>query len=297
VLDATQSYPERFRIVRESPDLSVSGAVVQYRPRHLIGTDRQRIDDIGVALVLDGQCAAACSALELGSGSAVELDLSHELVVLGWVDLDTLEEVRRLAEHARPSGRVPTDAGPFCFGIALRSLKTLGYSTITRPSLLRIGFRDVLRDVDPDGARAIRFALSTGQIARVALDADANSLRVVLPRESNVGAAIESALTEAFPAADLRRLPSPTQPDATGYEVRLPLPLSMSELRALIEQMRAGITHLFWRFEPDRSQVVAEQLATFGRRDSLGRLEPDPPAEPRASSTPLPATSSSQVVH
>ena len=293
MLDATGSHADPTRRIQEAPELSVSGAVVQYRRRHLVGADRERIDDVGIALVLYGRCAQACTAMELGSNSIIELDLSHELVVLGWVELDTLNEVRRIAEATGPSGRAPKDAGPFCFGIALRALRTLGYSTITRPSLLRIGFRDVLRDLDPDGARQVRLALSQGRIARVTLDADANSLRVDVPAGDPGHAAVEAALTEAFPSAELRR---DAEPDgASHYQVRLPLPLSMTELRSLIEQMRAGLSHLFWRFEPARSQVVAEQIAAFGRRDSLSRL--DTPVESPVSPSLRVSAPTHPVVH
>lgn len=281
--------------IREASDLSVSGAVVQFRRRHFVGPDRERIDDIGIGLVLDGHCPAASVAMELGSHSVVQLDLSQELVVLGWVDLDTLTEVRRLADAAQGSGRVPKDAGPFCFGIALRCLRTLGFSTITRPSLLRIGFRDVLRDLDPDGARTVRVDLGSGRVSRVDLDADANSLRVDVPAPDEVQAAVAAALAEAFPRADLRK--SEREDEGCTFEVRLPLPLSLMELRALVEQMRAGLAHLLWKFEPGRSQVVAEQLATFGRRDSLQRLEAAPATPPAPGPLPARPAGASRVVH
>lgn len=270
MLDTTHVSADRSARIPGSPDVSVTGAVVQYRQRHRRRTGVEALDDIGVALILEGQCASSCFALDLGSTVPLELDLSAELVVLGWVDMDTLADVRRFAAEADRSGRAPRDAGPFCFGVALRALRTLGYSSVTRPSLLRIGFRDVLRDLDPDGARQVRFEIKSGKIARVSLDAEGNALSVtVTPQSPLPDADLESALTEAFPVAELRRV---DQASGAYYQVRLPLPLGMAELRGLLQQVRAGLAHLFWKFEPNRSQVVAEQLATFGRRDSLGRL-------------------------
>ncbi len=293
VLDTTHMPPERASRIPGSPDVSVTGAVVQYRQRHRRGAGAEALDDIGVALVLEGECASACYALDLGSTVPLELDLSSELVVLGWVGMDTLADVRKYAADAGRSGRAPRDAGPFCFGVALRALRTLGCSSVTRPSLLRIGFRDVLRDLDPDGARQVRFEVRPGQIARVSLDAEGNTLNVVLTPSSDLpDADLESALTEAFPTAVLRKM---DQAAGSYYQVRLPLPLGITELRGMLQQIRAGLAHLFWKFEPERSQVVAEQLATFGRRDSLGRLgDPAPSAQTGEAS---PYEHPSQVVH
>lgn len=293
MLEPTNLTPEPASRVPGSPDVSVTGAVVQYRQRHRRRVGAEALDDIGIALVLEGQCASACYAMDLGSTIPLELDLSSELVVLGWVDLDTLHDVRRFASEVGASGRAARDAGPFCFGVALRSLRTLGYSSVTRPSLLRIGFRDVLRDLDPDGVRQVRFEVTPGQVARVSLDAEGNCLTVhVTPAGAQPHAALESALAEAFPTAVLRRS---DETDEAVYQMRLPLPLSMTEVRGLLQQIRAGLAHLFWKFEPERSQVVAEQLATFGRRDSLGRLgqgSVEVPAVSRVS-----PASAAQVVH
>lgn len=294
MLDTTRlSSPERSARIPGSPDVSVTGAVVQYRKRHRRRSGAEALDDIGVALVLEGECASACFALDLGSTVPLELDLSSELVVLGWVGMDTLADVRTFAADTGRTGRAPRDAGPFCFGVALRALRTLGYSSVTRPSLLRIGFRDVLRDLDPDGARQVRFEIRSGQVARVSLDAEGNALNVaVTPPTPLPDASLESALTEAFPAAALHRI---EQASGACYQIRLPLPLSMAELRGLLQQVRAGLAHLFWKFEPNRSQVVAEQLATFGRRDSLGRLAEAAEAIPQ-----MPAASvidAARVVH
>lgn len=292
VLDTTNLSTERLPRIPGSPDVSVTGAVVQYRSRHRKGGHPAALDDIGIALVLEGKIASACYALDLGSTVPVELDLSSELVVLGWVGMDTLAEIREYAAEAGNSGRAPRDAGPFCFGVALRALRTLGYSSVTRPSLLRIGFRDVLRDLDPDGVRQVRFELGSGEVARVSLNAEGNTLNVaVTPSATVIDAELESALTEAFPSAVLHRTD-----DGVGqvYQVRLPLPLGMSELRGLLQQIRAGLAHLFWKFEPERSQVVAEQLATFGRRDSLGRISEE--GTTSAPSVPSPSQSA-HIVH
>jgi len=295
VLDTTRLSAERAARIPGSPDVSVTGAVVQYRQRHRRRGGAEALDDIGVALILDGKCASACHALDLGSTVPLELDLSSELVVLGWVGMDTLAEVREYALEAGGSGRAPRDAGPFCFGVALRALRTLGYSSVTRPSLLRIGFRDVLRDLDPDGVRQVRFEIRPGHVVRVSLDAEGNTLDVLVPGASTLPEAdLESALTEAFPAAVLRRT---ERPAGAHYQVRLPLPLGMAELRGLRQQIRAGLAHLFWKFEPDRSQAVAEQLATFGRRDSLGRLTEALESVPTGRPPLAAAADPTQVVH
>ena len=94
ILD-TERRPEAMADVPGVCELPLTRAVVQYRDVHEIDSDGGRIQDIGLALVLEGRYASAAEAVDLGSAQVKMLDLSSQLVVLDWIYDPTLEHVRQ----------------------------------------------------------------------------------------------------------------------------------------------------------------------------------------------------------
>ena len=96
----TDHRPEAMADVPGVCELPLTRAVVQYRDVHEIDMDGGRIQDIGLALVLEGRYASAAEAVDLGSAEVKLLDLSSELIVLDWVYEPTLEHLVRLVSAA-----------------------------------------------------------------------------------------------------------------------------------------------------------------------------------------------------
>jgi len=229
-----------------------------------------RIRDIGLALVLEGRYASSAEALDLGSADVKLLDLSGELVVLDWVYDPTLEHISSLVREAA-RGRGREELSRFAFRLALSVLERVGFGPLTRPSLLRLGFRDVCSDLDLNDGTAVRIAQGEGRIVRAHLDYDGNALMVRTPT-AQPDRRLEEALRAAFPETDLRRLVPASAAAAGGYQVRFPLPLSFDELQAELAMIRVGLARLLARFEPERFRAVEGVLDTFGERQTLDRL-------------------------
>jgi hypothetical protein len=267
----TDRRPEAMADVPGVCELPLTRAVVQYRDVHEIDMDGGRIQDIGLALVLEGRYASAAEAVDLGSADVKLLDLSSELVVLDWVYDPTLEHVASLiADAARGIAGQREELARFSFRLALRLLERVGFGPLTRPTLLRIGFRDICRDLDLHEGTSVRIVAGPGRVVRAQLDYDGNALffRTAADRPD---AELEAALLEAFPHADARRLLS-SPAGMTGYQVRLPLPLTLDEARATLAGIRSGLGHLIARFEPERYRGMLPLLATFGNRETLAQL-------------------------
>lgn len=275
-------------------DLALTRAVVQYRAHQILGSAQELPADIGVALVVEGRYAASAAALDLGSACVRELDLSGELVVLGWVAPQVVEQVQEVLESTHADSQRLRALGPVCFGLALRLLDDLGFSPITRASHMRIGFIDICRDLDGDGDGKIRIDAGREGVVQVAFDADQNLLAFA-PSAAGPHPGFCDALQKAFGGLDLRRrLPHSTSP--WRYQVRLPLPDAFSEARGVLERIRVGLTHLIANFEPERYRTLREQTATFGKRDTLGRLS-DASDVRRWENVPPLAPSGSELVH
>ena len=60
--------------------------------------------------------------------------------------------------------------------------------------------------------------------------------------------------------------------DSGGYQVRFPLPLDMQEAREELLEVRAGLSRLISRFEPDRFRAMDRLVSTFGQRETLAQL-------------------------
>jgi len=265
--------PEAMEDVPGVCELPLTRAIVQYRDVHETDVAGGRIQDIGLALVLEGRYAASAQVIDLGSADVKQLDLSHELVVLDWAYEPTLEHASGLVRDAAAHGR-DGELGRFCFRIALRAIERTGFSPLTRPTLLRIGFRDVCRDLDLHDGTSVRLSLGERRVVRVHMDYEGNTVVVRTPT-AHRDPVLEGELATAFPEAELRRVVPPSLAQAGGYQLRLPLALSLDELREQMHGVRAGLVRLIGRFEPARLRQVEQFLHTFGERETLARIRED----------------------
>jgi hypothetical protein len=267
--------PEAMSDVPGVCELPLTRALVQYRDVHEIDAAGGRIQDIGLALVLEGRYASSAEALDLGSADLKILDLSAELVVLDWAYEPTLDHARTLLRDSVVSG----ERGPlerFSFRLALRVLERLGFGALTRPTLLRIGFRDICRDLDLHEGTSVRIVMSSGHVARAHLDYDGNAL-IFRTATSDRELRLEEALRRSFPTGDLRRLVPVAESVSGGYQVRFALPLSVDEVRQQMAQLREGLAEVIRAFEPERLGTIEGLAGTFGSRETLAHLHLRPP--------------------
>lgn len=271
----TESRPEAMADVPGICELPLTRAVVHYRDAHELHRTGGRIQDIGMAVVVEGQFASAVRAIDLGSAQVKHLNLSSELVILDWVYDPTLAHIRALAGIGREVATTAPDPSNelrrYCFDLALRVLDRRGFSHLTRPTLLRIGFRDLCKDLDLHESTVVRIVAESGEVTRVHLDYDANAL-VFSPTSSFLGRKMEAAIREIFPRLSIQRRPGRDSSGAPVLEVRFGVPVTFAELRTSLLAMRRGLNHLFARFEPERFRSVEGLLATFGERATLDRF-------------------------
>jgi hypothetical protein len=272
--------PEAMSDVPGVCELPLTRALVQYRDVHELEVAGGRIQDIGLALVLEGRYASASEVLELGSADLKILDLSAELVVLDWVYEPTLEHTRGLVREAASTGD-RRSLERFSFRLALRVLERIGYGALTRPTLMRIGFRDICRDLDLHEGTSVRIVMGSGHMVRAHFDYDGSAL-VFRTATGERDSRLEEALEESFPTGDLRRLIPATELASGGYQVRFPLPHSVDEARAELRCLREGLVDLIGRFEPERKLAVDRITEAFGRRETLAQLHLRPPLMPAA---------------
>lgn len=285
--------PEAMGDVPGICELPLTRAVVQYRDLHEMDTPGGRIEDIGLALVVEGRYAASSEVVDLGSGAMKVLDLSTELVVLDWVYGPTVDHMGELITAAAAT-RDAAGLRSYSRRLGLRVLERVGFGPLTRPTFLRIGFRDICRDLDLHEGTSIRFVLGPGRLTRAHLDYDACAL-VFRTAFREPDAPLERALTEAFPKSELRRKEATGEADSITYHVRLPLPTSLGEARTTLAGMRRGLAALTARFEPDRYAALEGLMETFGARETLGSLEIHEPLD-RWTAIP-PPIHGSHVVH
>lgn len=269
-------------------ELSLARAVVQYRDaQELYGRHRQ-IHDIGLAVVTDGRAETTVRAIDLGSAGSKYLNLASELVILDWVYDATLARLKAMASFARndtaEDARQTATLRRHCFDLALRVLGRSGFTPLTRPTLLRIGFRDICKDLDLHESATVRIATAPGEVAHVSLDYDANAL-LLEPVGRWPCHATEEAIREVFGGSWRRSTSFGGAGDRWAYEVRFGVPVTFSELHASLASMRSGLSRLAARFEPDRHRSVRRLIATFGERRTLDRI-PAPvgeggPGQPR----------------
>jgi hypothetical protein len=250
--------------------LPLTRAIVQYRDVHELDHDGGRVEDIGMALVIDGRYAAASEVVDLGSGRRKVLDLSTELVVLDWAYEPTHEHVEELLEQAAASGD-DAEIKRYGFQVALRVLERVGFGPLTRPVLLRIGYRDACLDFDLHEGTSVRIVIDSGRVARAHLDYDDCAL-VFRTALHEADPRFEHALREAFHGARLRRVTPQRREASLEYRVLFELPSSFAEVRGVIAEVRSGLAKLTARFEPARFSVVADLVQTFGARETLSGL-------------------------
>lgn len=279
-LRTTDARPEAMADVQGGCDVSLTRGVILYR------TTDGGIDDLGIGLVTEGRFAAEATVVDLGSGRSRTLDLSGELVVLDWVYPPTVEHVRSLARDEA------SELPGYCFDLALRVLRRAGFGPATRSTFLRIGFRDICRDLDFHEAAAVRLAAGPSRhsaepsrpsaepagpsaeparLYRIHFDSDAVSL-VVRTTGTYSDPSLEGALAEFGSSSTLHRVVEQGPGGTTEYHLRLPLPISLAEAKALLESIRSGLVRMIERFEPQRHRTLATMLQTFGARDTLDRL-------------------------
>lgn len=263
--------PEAMGDVLGICELPLTRAVVQYRDIHEMDMLGGRIEDIGLALVVEGRYASTSEVVDLGSGRVKVLDLSSELVVLDWVYEPTVDHVSELIT-ASSATRDDGALRQYSRRLGMRVLERAGFGPLTRPTFLRVGYRDICCDLDMHEGTSIRFLLGPGRLTRAHLDYDACAL-VFRTAFSEADAPLEHALTDAFPEAHLRRVEPLTTADTVTYHVRLPLPTTLWEARAVLGSMRRGLGALMARFEPDRYGSMARVMETFGERETLARLQ------------------------
>ncbi len=288
----TDTRPEAMGDVPGVCEVPLTRAVVQYRDVHEMDAAGGRIEDIGLGLVVDGRYAASAEAVDLGSGRLKLLDLSTELVVLDWVYEPTLRHVTSLVAAAGANSGEEA-LRRYVFRLGLRVLERVGFGPLTRPSVLRIGFRDICRDMDLHEGTSIRIVLGPGRLTRIHLDYDSAAL-IFRTAFLDPDAALERALVEAFDGAEVRRLVPAAPTDALSYQVRFPLPESLEDARRDLAAMRKGIASVVARFEPKRFEALGRVLETFGTRETLAALRAH---EPSVRPVRVTATPGSKVIH
>lgn len=281
----TDPRPEAMADVPGACALPLSRAVIHYRDVHELAAHGGRIQDIGLGLVLEGRFASAARVLDLGSADPKSLNLSSELVVLDWVYEPTLDHVRDLMARADGEGRdaavvdrARTELQRYAFDLALRVIDRIGYGPLTRPVVLRIGFRDICRDLDLHEGTAVRVLARGERPVRVHMDYDAVAL-VVRTDLASPDPELEEALAEALPGGELRRSPAQGPTGSVEYRLRFGHPVTATEARRLLEAVRFGLGHLLARFEPERYRAVEGVLSTFGARETLARLHLHEPGD------------------
>jgi hypothetical protein len=263
--------PEAMGDVPGICELSLTRAIVQYRDVHEMDMPGGRIEDIGLALVVQGRYAASAEAIDLGSGQLKVLDLSTELVVLDWIYEPTLQHVSELIT-ATAATRDEEPLKRYGFQLGLRVLERIGYGPLTRATFLRLGYRDICRDLDLHEGTSIRFVLGPGRLTRAHLDYDACAL-VFRTAFAEPDPQLEHALAEAFLTADLLRVEPKVLGGTVEYHARYPLPTALGEARSNLAQMRRGLLSMLARFEPERFASLAPVMDTFGERETLGSLK------------------------
>ena len=117
--------------------------------------------------------------------------------------------------RAPPGSRSGGELRRYCFDLALRVLERRGFSPLTRPTMLRIGFRDICRDLDLHESTVVRIVTGPGEVTRVHLDYDANALVFRPAGALPTPGWVEQAIREAFPKLRVHTGDS-TDPNGAG---------------------------------------------------------------------------------
>lgn len=248
-------------------EVSLTRAVLPFRDGSDGSPPGGRIQDIGMGVVVDGSDPARADVLDLGSAEMRVVDLTGPLVVMGWLYPSGLRSLCRVVADADAAAL--DRARSFTFQMALRALRTAGFGPLTRPTILRIGFRDLAQDLDLHEGTAVRLLLPSGGVVRMHLDYESVTL-VARTGRSTPNPELESALSEAFPGSDLFRGPIPDALGAQAYHLPLPIPRTFTEVRDLLGNLRGGMGRLLARFEPDRHESVTFYRLLDWRQETTG---------------------------
>ena len=273
---ATESSPDALADVPGICDLPLTRAVVQYRDVHELHRPGGRISDIGLAVVVAGRFASSARAVDLGSAGIKYLNLTTELVILDWVYDATLDHLRTLGDAREEHPARGVQLRRYCFDLALRVLNRRGFTPLTRPILLRIGFRDLCKDLDLHESSVVRIVTEPGVITRVSMDYEANALVFRTPQRG--GAELGRTLREAFARLPVERSRPRGGDRGVVHRVRFGVPVAFEELRGSLRVMRRGLCRIMARFEPERFGAVSGLTTTFGERATLDRLDLGVPA-------------------
>jgi len=248
-------------------EVSLTRAVLPYNNLSDRTPPGGRIQDIGLGVVVDGADPARSDILDLGSAEIRVVDLSGPLVILGWLYPSGLRSLRRGVENSS-DGNLDR-ARAMTLDVALRALQGAGFGPLTRPTLLRIGFRDLTQDLDLHEDTAIRLLLPSGGVVRIHMDYEAATL-IVRTGRSTPNVEFERTLSDSFPGQEILRGRLRDDPSgAQAYHLPFSLPRSFAETRGLLSEVRKGLVRLLAHFEPERSKTVIDLTATFGERDTL----------------------------
>lgn len=246
-------------------ELSLTRAVLTYQDQGDRKVPGGRMGDLGLGVVLDGARPSRSEVLDLGSARLRTVSLNGPLVILGWVYASTVRALRDgLATN-------PDELRRLTLPLGLRALERNGFNALTRPLVLRLGFSDLVRDLDLHEGTAVRLLLPAGGVVRIHLEYDTTTL-VARTGMASRNPALEGALRDAFSDSNLLGARGSGAAATQSYYLPFSPPSCVSEARRLLRRMRQGFLHLLARFEPDRYRVVREQLDTFGERDSLRAL-------------------------
>ena len=273
----TEGRPDAMADVPGICELPLTRGVVQYRDVHELYHLGGRIRDIGLAVVLSGRFASSVRAVDLGAAEVKYLNLTSELVILDWVYDPTLAHLRRLSDAADRNPAAGDRLRRYCFDLALRVLNRRGFTPLTRPILLRSGFRDLCQDLDLHESTVVRIITGSDRVTRVHLDYDANTL-VFRTTARRADAELVRALEQAFPGLQPERESGLDADGCVIRRIRLGIPVTFPELRRCIHVMRRGLSHLVARFEPQRFREVDGLVSTFGARATLDRMTFSEPA-------------------
>ncbi len=235
---------------------------------------------LGLGVVVDGEVPSAAEVMDLGGGAVRTLDLTRRLLVLEWVDGTTVQRLRHLAASLRGDARDPEPAlgptGPppssVLSSFVLELLRRTDFDPLVRPMFLRLGFRDICRDLDPHEEQAVRMATPDGGVFRARLDCGNGRLVVLADPGTRPAPNLPGKLAEAFPQARVLPLASHGVPAGEGYRVERALPTSLADTQAWVSGVREGLLRLMGAYEPDRARTHEEILETFGAADTLSSL-------------------------
>lgn len=253
-------------------EISLERAILRYRPP-LGGAPSQGAEDLGLGVVLAASPGGGGRILDLGSGEVRLFNPDGPVVLLGWVLASAVERIRLNLDQD------PQAVRRMGFAMALKILNRTGFGALTRPLLLRLGFRDIVQDIDPHEGAAIRIQVPGRGVITLLLDADSAAAVVDVPWE-HPSPALEEALAMAFTAGagswtKGEMISLSRAVDVSGrqrYRLDLPVPDSVTETRELLARVRAAAMSLVSLFEPERHGAVAERVQVFGARDSLRQV-------------------------